>query len=727
MGILIDKEVQMFHLKGKESSYIFHVDNHGHLLHDYYGKGIKKIPKNWLNSTVSRQWSPIPYEKELDYALDSALLECPVTGHDDFGIPMIEAQFNQGDRSIVLTYEDYELVHGKPSLTGLPHSYGGIEEAQTLSITMVDKLRKIRVELNYCLFEDSDILTRWTKIFNDSENEIFLDSVQSGGLDLKGSNYEMLQLSGAWGRERHVVTRELVQGQQSIDSNRGASSHEHNPFIALTSKDITEEHGEVFAFNLVYSGNFSGTVEVNEHDRTRLTMGISPRDFRWKLRSGEEFCAPELIMTYSSKGLGLMSRNYHDFYNNHLIRGVYKKAYRPILINNWEVTYFDFDHQSIVDIASSASDLGIGVFVLDDGWFGKRDDDTTSLGDWVVNEEKLQGGLKALAGGVLDHGMKFGLWFEPEMISRDSDLYRKHPEWVLRIPDRDPVEVRYQFTLDLSREDVCDYIIKSLSDILASSSIEYVKWDMNRYMTDVYSRLLDKHSQMETAHRYILGLYRVMETLVTNFPNILFEGCAGGGGRFDPGILYYMPQIWTSDNTDAIERLKIQFGTSIVYPPSAISCHVSDVPNHQVGRVTPLKTRGDVAMFGNFGYELDMAKIPKEDIFEVKRQISFYNKHWKLLQYGTLYRLTSWDNRKIVAWSKVSKDKKEAIVTVVKLLAMPNSHDIILKIKGLDPDSIYMLDGGLEAIGGDVLSEVGLLLPHLDDFESHQYYIKCED
>ncbi|MEQ8196519.1 MAG: alpha-galactosidase, partial [Clostridiaceae bacterium] len=538
-------------------------------------------------------------------------------------------------------------------------------------------------------------------------------------------DYDFLHLHGAWAKERNVERRPLLNGTQSIESRRGASGHQHNPFIALLSKDATEDHGDAYGFSLVYSGNFLAQAEVDQYETTRVSIGINPFDFTWLLEQGESFQTPEAVLVYSSNGLGGMSRTYHKLYRTRLCRGKFRDKTRPVLVNNWEATYFDFNAEKIESIAKAGNELGIELFVLDDGWFGKRDNDDCSLGDWVVNSRKLPGGLADLANRVNDLGMQFGLWFEPEMVSPDSDLYRNRPDWCLHVPNRTRSEARRQLILDLSRKDVCDYIIKSLSDILSTVNISYVKWDMNRNMTEIGSELLPAEKQRETAHRYMLGLYRVMEEITSAFPNVLFESCSGGGGRFDPGMLYYMPQTWTSDDTDAVERLKIQYGTSIVYPISSMGAHVSAVPNHQVQRNTSLKMRGDVAMSGNFGYELDLTKFTDEEKNEVKEQIKQYKELRELIQFGDMYRLLSPFEGNETAWMVVSEDKTEAFVAYFKMLAEPNGPIRKVSLKGLDPDKEYTVSGKEGIFGGDELMYAGLVIPDLQgDYQSIVWHLK---
>jgi len=495
--------------------------------------------------------------------------------------------------------------------------------------------------------------------------------------------------------------------------------------MALLAKDATEDYGEVYGFSLVYSGSFLAQAEVDQYGIARVGIGLQPFNFQWLLEPGESFQAPEAVLVRSSQGLGGLSRTYHRLYRTRLCRGEFRDRKRPILINNWEATYFNFNADKIKEIAYAGKELGLELFVLDDGWFGKRDNDDSSLGDWVEDRRKLPEGLGKLGKDITAMGMEFGLWFEPEMVSPESDLYRKHPDWCLHVPGHKRSLARQQLVLDLSRKDVCDYIVESVSSVLSSAPITYVKWDMNRNMTEIGSALLPPERQRETGHRYILGLYDVMERIVSSFPHILFESCSGGGGRFDPGMLYYMPQTWTSDDTDAVERLKIQYGTSIVYPASSMGAHVSAVPNHQVHRSTPLETRGHVAMSGNFGYELDLTKLSEEEREDIRKQVTEYKELRMLIQYGDFYRLLSPFEGNETAWMFVSDDKKEAFATYFRVLAEPNPPLRRLRLKGLDPVKSYRLQHNGEVYRGDELMYFGLSLPQREgDFRSLLFILK---
>ena len=591
MSINYNENFKTFHLRTKNTSYVLKVIETGHLSHLYWGRKLRADNLEYFFRRRGFGSFAADTDNIIGFQLELIPQECPTFGATDLRSPSLEFQYEDGTSATDLRYNSHRIYEGKQSLSGLPAVYvESEEEATSLEITLVDSLKNLEVILTYNVFEDFDAITRSLKIVNNSDEKINIERVLSANVDFTTDEFDFIQLSGSWGRERHILRNPLRSGSQAIESRRGASSHAQNPFMALCSKEANEEYGEVYGFSLVYSGNFLANVEVDMYRNARAQIGINPFDFKWLLESKEEFQAPEVVLVYSSKGLNGMSQIYHNLYRKRLCRGNYRDKVRPVLINNWEATYFDFNEVKIKEIAKEASKLGMELFVLDDGWFGNRNDDKSSLGDWFVNEGKLKGGLSKLAKDINNMGLEFGLWFEPEMISPISKLYEKHPNWCIHIPGRTRSHARSQLILDLSRKEVCDYIIESISKILESANISYVKWDMNRNMTEVGSLGLTSERQRETAHRYILGLYRVMEEITSRFPNVLFESCSGGGGRFDPGILYYMPQTWTSDDTDAIERLKIQFGTSMVYPPISMGCHVSAVPNHQANRITPLET-----------------------------------------------------------------------------------------------------------------------------------------
>jgi len=726
MAIIYEKITETFHLRTKRTSYILKVLESNHLSHLYWGKKINTnnldylIEKNLLGSFLANT------DNIETFQLEATPQEYPGYGSTDLRSPAIELQFEDGSTTTDLRYDGYKIYKGKPSLKGLPSTYvENDEEAETLEIYLRDRLKNVKVILTYNVFEDFDAITKSVKIINESEEDVNILRALSSDVDFKEDGFDFIHLSGAWARERHIVRTNLRSGIQSIESRRGASSHAQNPFMALARKGSNEQNGDVYGFSLVYSGNFLAGVEVDMYSKARAQIGINPFDFNWLLEKGEEFQTPEAVLVYSPDGLTGMSQIYNNLYAKRLCRGQYRDKARPILINNWEATYFDFNETNIKEIAKEASNLGIELFVLDDGWFGKRDDDTTSLGDWFVNEEKIKGGLGKLSKEINDMGVEFGLWFEPEMVSPSSELYRKHPDWCIHVSGRNRSTAREQLILDLSRKEVCDYIIESVSNVLENASISYVKWDMNRNMSEIGSLGLPPKRQRETAHRYMLGLYRILEEITTRFKDVLFESCSGGGGRFDPGMLYYMPQTWTSDDTDAIERLKIQFGTSLVYPSASMGCHVSAVPNHQVGRITPIETRGIVAMAGNFGYELDITKLTEEEKDAIKDQVKLYKEIRETVQFGDTFRLLSPFESNEVAWMNISKDKCEIVVSYIKQYAEPNKWNKPLKLIGLEEDAKYKIVGEDMILGGDELMNIGLMIPELKgDYASKQWVLR---
>ena len=726
MAIVYDASSKTFNLSTSKTSYVLKVLDSNHVAHVYWGKKIKA--KNLDYVLRSKNWGSFLTNTDNidDFMLEMTPQEYPGYGSTDLRTPAVELQFSDGTSATDFRYESHNIYVGKNKLNNLPATYVEDEnEAMTLELTLVDSLKNVKLILSYSVFEEFDAITRSVKIINESNEDVNINRVLSANVDFRDSDYELLQLSGAWARERHIIRKEIRSGSQSIESRRGSSSHAQNPFMALVRKDTTEQHGEVYGFSLIYSGNFLANVEVDMYENARAQIGINPFDFTWLLKSKEEFTAPEAVLVYSNEGLTGMSHIYNCLYGKRLCKGKYRDEVRPILINNWEATYFDFNETKIKEIAREATNLGMELFVLDDGWFGKRDDDNSSLGDWFVNEEKLKGGLNKLATEINEMGLQFGLWFEPEMVSPISELYKEHPDWCIHIPGRNRSEARRQLILDYSREDVCNYIIEKISEVLSSAPISYVKWDMNRNMSEIGSAKLPANRQREVAHRYILGLYKVLEEITTRFPDVLFESCSGGGGRFDPGMLYYMPQTWTSDNTDAIERLKIQFGTSMVYPNASIGCHVSAVPNHQVDRITPIETRGVVAMSGNFGYELDITKLPESEKEIIKEQVKLYKEIRETIQFGKCYRLSSPFENNDVAWMFISKDCEEIIVSFVRTLAKPNSKFISLKLVGLDESSKYEILGENIIVGGDELMNIGLNVPELKgDYQAKMWRLK---
>ena len=713
-SIIYNELNNTFILNSNKTSYILKVLESGHLAHLYWGK---KLRTNNLDYVIrQRNWGSFlaNTDNQENFMLETIPQEYPGYGCTDLRSPAVELQFEDGTTATDFRYVTHNIYEGKNKLRDLPSTY--VEdafEATSLEIVLKDTLKEVELVLTYTVFNEFDAITRNVKVRNLGNEDIKILRVLSANVDFNDDNFDMIQLSGAWARERHLVRQPLRSGSQSIESRRGSSSHAQNPFIALARKNTTETNGDVYGFSFVYSGNFLANVEVDMFSNSRVQIGINPFDFSWLLKENEEFQSPEAVLAYSAEGLTGMSHIYHNLYGKRLVRGEHRDKLRPILINNWEATYFDFNEKSIKNIAKEASNLGIELFVLDDGWFGNRNNDDCSLGDWFVNEDKIKGGLGKLSKEINDMGLQFGLWFEPEMVCPVSELYEKHPDWCIHIPGRIRSEARMQLILDLSREDVCDYIIETLSNVLSSASISYVKWDMNRNMTEIGSAKLSPERQRELPHRYMLGLYRVMEELITRFPHILFESCSGGGGRFDPGMLHYMPQTWTSDNTDAMERLKIQYGTSFVYPNASMGCHVSAIPNHQVHRMTPLNTRGVVAMSGNFGYELDITKLNNEEKELIKEQVNSYKEIRETIQFGDYYRLSSPFESNDVAWMFVSKDKKEVVVSFVRQQAVPHPKFESLKLTGLEEDASYEVVGEDEVYFGDELMYIGLNVPEL--------------
>ena len=651
----------------------------------------------------------------------------------------MEVLQNNGSRISDFKYQSFSIVPGKPKLSGLPATYTEDDgEAETLFITLKDSVTGLLLKLSYTIFAKGGVIARNAHLKNEGEESLHLTTAMSLCMDLPDYDYEWIQFSGAWSRERHEKVRKLEQGIQSVGSRRGHSSHEHNPFVILKRPAADEFQGEAMGFSLVYSGNFLAQAEVDTHGSTRMLMGIHPDGFDWKLEKGESFQTPEAVMVYTDKGLNHLSQTYHKLYQRRLARGYWRDKARPILINNWEATYFDFTEERIVEIAKKAKECGVELFVLDDGWFGQRSSDKAGLGDWVANRDRLPEGIEGLAERISSLGMKFGLWFEPEMVNKDSDLYRAHPDWILQTPERTNSHGRFQHVLDFSRKEVVDAIYEMMSKILGNAKISYVKWDMNRSITECFSAALPADRQGEVFHRYILGVYDLYERLTSRFPEILFESCASGGARFDPGILYYAPQGWTSDDTDAVERLKIQYGTSYCYPVSSMGSHVSVSPNHQLNRETPLYTRANVAYFGTFGYELDLNKLTEEEQKEVKEQIAFMKEYRDLFQFGTFYRLSSPFEKNITAWMSVSEDKKTAIVGWYRVLNPVNDSYTRLKLCGLLEDVEYTIEGQKGTFFGDELMNLGILTSDATsgeaqegqfkgcDFDSRLYILKAK-
>ena len=716
--IRFDEKNKVFLLDTENTTYGIAIVDDRYVEHLWYGAKIEGENLRYLLREDEGPLTPSQKKRETGAFLDCAPMEYPETGMGDYRESALCVRSMAGHRASELWYEGYEIVQGKPALDGLPATWGSESDCSTLKIYCRDALLGMKVTLLYSVFAGSDALTRSVIVENEGKEPFYLEKVLSACIDMDDRDFEMITLPGSWARERHIQRRPLAYGRQNAASFKGNSSHQEHPFLALVTPETTQGSGEVYAMNFVYSGNFIAQAEKSQFDSVRMTMGIHPEGFTWKLEPGEKFTAPEVVMAYSAEGLGKMTRTFHDLYREHLIRSPYLHQKRPILINNWEATYFDFDEKKLLEIAKEASELGIEMLVMDDGWFGRRSNDDSSLGDWFVNEEKLKGGLHELVENVKKLGMKFGIWVEPEMISPESELYQKHPDWAIQIPGRDITQSRAQYVLDLSREEVADAVYDMIADVLRSADISYVKWDMNRQIATIGSSALPADRQGELSHRYILGVYRMQERLITDFPDLLLENCASGGGRFDPGMLYYSPQIWCSDDTDAVERLAIQEGTALIYPVSTIGAHVSVCPNHTVGRTTPFETRGDVALLGTFGYELDITKLTEEEKEQVKCQVEKYHKYNDLIREGDYYRLASAEeNGYYDSWMIADKDKSQALVFYVQVRARANAKSRFVRLAGLDEKKRYAVDGTVYA--GSALVQAGVRIPaESGDFKS---------
>lgn len=712
MPIIYNEKTREFHLYNQEISYIIKIldnDQPGQL---YYGKRLThREDFSHLFEYAMRDMSPYAFEENSTFSLENIKQEYPTFGCGDMRFPAYEIERENGSHVVEFVYKEHKIYNGKPKLEGLPATYvESDDEAQTLELVLEDTSINTRIVLLYTIYEAFPVIARSVRFECDSDEKITLLSAMSACVDLPDKDYEMIDLAGVWARERHVRRHKLDYGIQSIYSMRGCSSYQFNPFLALARENADEFQGQVYGFSLVYSGNFLAQTEVDNYDTVRVLMGIHPNGFKWTLGKGESFQTPEMVMVYSEAGLNGMSQTFHKLYRTCLARGTWRDKVRPILINSWEAFYFDFDAPKLLGLADAAADLGMELFVLDDGWFGKRDDSTSSLGDWYPNEEKLKGTLKELAEKINAKGLKFGLWIEPEMTNKDSDLYRAHPDWLLAEQGKRICHSRTQYVLDFSKKEVREYIGDMLENLLAEVPVSYIKWDMNRTFSEVFSNGNDREYQGKVCHKYILGVYELYERLTSRFPHVLFESCASGGARFDPGMLYYAPQGWTSDDTDAIERLKIQYGTSMVYPVSCMGSHVSASPNHQTNRVTPLETRADVAYFGTFGYELDLLKLGEEDKAEIRRQIAFMKEKRDLIQKGTFYRLKSPFEGNETAWMIVSEDQKKALVGYYRVMQPVNVGFKRLKLKGLKEDTCYKVSGYAYDCYGDELMQVGMIL-----------------
>ena len=740
--IFADDDKKLFHLQNEQVSYIFRVmEDTGVLEQLYFGD---RIPQQEdFRFLIEREIRPSNNLIEANHltSLEHIKQEFPSFGTTDFRYPALEIEYESGDRISQFQYHSYKISKGKVAKTPLPGTFGNKDQVEQLELKLKDRYSDVYLILVYSLYHDEAVLTKQVRLENLGQENIFIHRLLSLNLDLPNEDYDWLHLNGAWAREAHISREGVHIGVQQVSSTRGASSHMHNPFVALCQKTTTQSQGRVYGFNLIYSGNFLAQIERDNYDILRIQFGINPFQFRWTLRAGEEFVAPEAVMVFSNQGFNQMSQTFHRFYKKHLIRSSWKNKKRPVLINNWEATYFDFTEDKLLEIVKEAKGLGIDLFVLDDGWFGKRDSDTGSLGNWVENRSKLPSGLKDFSEKLHQESLLFGLWFEPEMVSKDTPIYQQHPEWVIGNPEKNISHGRNQYVLDFGNPAVVENIFQQMIEILSNVQIDYLKLDMNRYISEAFSQSMPSEQQGEVLHRYILGVYSLYERLVKHYPEILIESCAGGGARFDAGMLYYSPQIWASDDTDAVERLSIQSGLSMVYPISSMGSHVSAVPNHQVARITSLEMRKAVAFFGTFGYELDPTQLTQADKDEIKKQIKDYKNYQELIHQGNFYRLETLDANR-VAWMVVSEDKTEALVAHYQILAEPNPNYKRLKLKGLASDYCYkIIEKNMDQVrtGAD-LEKVGLILNQNyigrqqeywsrempGDFHSRIFYLKAQ-
>lgn len=719
MSIHVNEEHKLFHLQTAKTSYIFKILENGNAGQLYYGPQIP-VKKDYPNlaSREEHDCTNTLTVDQSDFQLELIKQDYAGLGKGDYRYPAYQITYPNGSRTSEFEYTGYEVADGKERLKNMPSAFDDQgDDSQTLTVTFKDELANLVLQLHYTVFEKEDVIVRSATFINHGQEAVTLDRALSLQLDLPDHDYDMLQFSGSWARERHLIRTPLRSGIQSIGSLRVASSHQQNPFFALARPHTDNHQGSAFGFNFIYSGNFIDSVEVDQFDTTRVLVGINPDDFGWKLANGESFQTPEAVMTYTSDGLNQMSQQLGAFYQDHLINQHFAHQDRPILINNWEATFMDFNEAKLMKIVDQADKLGIEMFVLDDGWFGHRDDDKSSLGDWFVDQKKFSNGISGFADRVHDKGMKFGLWFEPEMISIDSKLYEKHPDWMIATPGRQGTPARNQYVLDMTRQEVVDYLFEHMSAIIKQTKLDYIKWDMNRNITEMYGAKLPADQQLEFPHRYILGVYQLYARLTEAFPKVLFESCASGGGRFDLGMMYYAPQAWCSDDTDAVERIKIQDGTSYGYTQNMWGAHVSAVPNDQVGRLTSLDTRAAVAYFGDFGYELDITKMAADELATIKKQVAFYKQYRHLFQFGKFYRLDNPDtnNDNVYGWQVVNEDRSEAILTRFQILNGANPAYIRVYFAGLDPEATYTVNDGEEHFSGAELMNAGYFVPRIMD------------
>lgn len=708
MNIIWNKTSGQFHLYNDRISYIIAVAPSGEMTNLYFGKRIHD--REDFSYVVFRMGMPnIAVDADTEtYSMELNRQEYPSFGTTDFGTSAFEIESENGSRVSSFVYKSHNIFSGKRAISGLPATYAAEKEAMTLELEMEDEQTQMTLLLSYTIFEGYPVVARHAEFKNNGSAKVKIVKALSCCVDLPDQDYEMVQFNGAWARERMPVVRKLTGGTTSIESKRGVSSANFNPFFIIKRPNTDDFAGDAYGFSFVYSGNFIAMAEANSYERLRILMGINPERFKWVLNKGETFETPEVVIVHTDRGLNDLSQTYHSLYNNNLVRGKWKNEPRPILNNNWEATFMDFTEDSILKIAAKAKEAGVELFVLDDGWFGERNDDFAGLGDWVENPQKLPQGMAGLARKVNALGLQFGFWIEPEMVNPNSNLFRRHPDWVLAVPGRKSSLGRHQLVLDFSREEVVDYIYNMLYKVIDGANISYIKWDMNRSLTEVFSMDCSAEEQGMVYHRYVLGVYSLYTRLIEAFPDILFESCSSGGNRFDAGMLYYAPQAWCSDNTDAIDRLRIQYGSSYGYPIVSIGSHVSAVPNQQTGRSVSIDTRANVAYFGTFGYELDLNEIDDKEFEKVKEQIEFMKKYRGLIQFGDFYRLRSPFETDQTAWMVVSKDKKKAIVGFYCMRSNVNTLPGFLKLAGLDPDTLYRMEG--KEYYGDELMNMGITL-----------------
>ena len=721
--------MKLITLQTKNTTYQMGVNDMGFLLHLYYGPRAQG-DMSFLLAPADRGFSGNPYEagNNRTFSADYFPLEYPCYGNGDFRSPSFNARDARGVFGVDLRFKDFVMKSGKYSIPGLPNVYADDKDAYTVEVVLADKASGVEVVLKYGVLPKLDAITRSAVVRNRGNQTIYIDKAGSACLDFLSGDYDLLHFYGRHAMERNLERVPLIHGRQDFSSRRGTSSHQHNPFFILADRETTEDYGSCYGMMLLYSGNFSCEAERDQFHQTRIQTGLLDEMFDYPLGPGEEFYTPEAALVYTQGGLTELSHKYHRLIREHVVRGKYKTGKRPVLINNWEATYLEFTGDQIIEIGRQAAELGVDMLVLDDGWFGKRDTDDSGLGDWYVNEEKLGGSLKRIADAVNGTGMKFGLWIEPEMVNEDSDLYREHPDWAYVIPGRRPVRGRNQLVLDFSRKEVVDHIFEQISAVIDGANVEYIKMDMNRSICDVFSAVEGFQNYGKIMYEYVLGVYDFLERLIQRYPDMLIEGCSGGGGRFDAGMLYYTPQIWCSDNTDAIERIRIQHGTSFGYPISAVGSHVSAAPNHQTGRVTELKTRGVVAMAGSFGYELDLSLLTEEEKAEVKEQIKDYKKYQELIYTGDYYRLhTPGKDTEIAAWVFVSQDRSEALLNIVSLDTHGNEPANYVRMRGLDPEKPYLCESTGKIYSGAALMYAGYPVPVvMGEYKTWQVHLTIE-